>query len=82
MNGWMMLLMPPSQAKDQNLKIHGIKTQVISITKGGQYWYDNNVGFIRIYKKILKYLNVIVCAQKHWKIFHENIYESFPVIDE
>ena len=54
-----------------------------SITKGGQYWYDKDVGFIRIHSEDPKYLHVIVCEQKPCgSPPHENIYESFPVIDE
>ena len=52
------------------------------ITKGGQYWYDKDVGFIRIHTENPKYLHVICCLEKPCgSPPHKNIYESFPPID-
>ena len=54
-----------------------------SITGGGQYWYNKDVGFVRIHSEDPKFLHVIVCVQTPCgSPPHENIYESFPVIDE
>ena len=54
-----------------------------SMTKGGQYWYDKDVGFIRIHTENPKYLHVICCLEKPCgSPPHKNIYESFPTIDE
>ena len=53
-----------------------------SMTKGGQYWYDKDVGFIRIHTENPKYLHVICCLEKPCgSPPHKNIYESFPPID-
>ena len=52
------------------------------ITKGGQYWYDKDVGFIRIHTEDPKYLHVICCLEKPCgSPPHKNIYESFPRIE-
>ena len=47
------------------------------ITKGGQYWYDKDVGFIRVHTESPTELHVIVCAVRPCgSPPHPNIYES------
>ena len=53
-----------------------------SMTKGGQYWYDKDVGFIRIHTEAPEFLHVICCLQKPCgSPPHKNIFESFPSIE-
>ena len=57
------------------------KNSIDPITGGGQYWYDKDVGFVRIHSEHPEYLHVIVCVQTPCgSPPHKNIYESFPAI--
>ena len=67
-------------ALSENFK-NPYSTNADPMTKGGQYWYDKDVGFVRIHTENPKYLHVIVCVKKPCgSPPHENIFEAFPAI--
>ena len=51
------------------------------ITKGGQYWYDKDVGYVRIHTESNTKLQVWVCAETPCGSKpHPNIYDSYTPI--
>ena len=51
------------------------------ITKGGQYWYDKDVGYVRIHTESNTKLQVWVCAETPCGSKpHPNIYDAYTPI--
>ena len=52
-----------------------------SMTKGGQYWYDKDVGYVRIHTESNTKLQVWVCAETPCGSKpHPNIYDAYTPI--
>ena len=51
------------------------------ITKGGQYWYDIDVGYVRIHTESYTKLQVWVCAETPCGSKpHPNVYDAYTPI--